>query len=157
MTTSRRATAALVAGLAWVVIGCTAGEPPTATMDLTESNRAIVADFVDLMYRQKDVRAAFMKHVAVDYVQHNPNILDGREAAIAALEPMFSRPGATYDVKRVLVDDDLAAVHLHGRPSPGEPGGAVVDLFRLEDGKIVEHWDVLQPIPKTSINPHPMF
>jgi len=124
----------------------------------TETNRAIVNDFVDLMYRQKKVREAFMKHVtASNYVQHNPNIPDGRDAAIAVLEPMFSRTAATFDVKRILVDGDLAAIHLHGRSSREDPGGAVVDLFRLEGDKIVEHWDVLQPMPKSAINPHAMF
>ena len=156
---SSSATALLCAGVAVVLTGCGSHSDPQArgVSDLTESNRAVVADFVDLMYRQKNVRAAFMKHVAVDYVQHNPNIADGRDAAIAALEPMFSRPEASFDVKRVLVDGDLAAVDLHGRPSSDAAGGAVVDLFRLEHGKIVEHWDVLQPIPATAENPHPMF
>jgi predicted SnoaL-like aldol condensation-catalyzing enzyme len=126
-------------------------------VSLTESNRASVLRFVDLFYRQKDVRQAFATFVAEDYVQHNPNIPDGREAAIEHLEPLFSRPESRFDVKRVLVDGDLAAVHLHGRPNENEAGGAVVDLFRLDKGLIVEHWDVLQPLPKHAINPHPMF
>lgn len=126
-------------------------------MSETERNRAIVLDFVELFYNQRNVRAAFEAHVIQDYVQHNPNIPDGRDAAIAVLEPMFSRPGAYFDIKRVLVDGDLAAVHLHGCTQPNSRGGAVVDLFRLKDGCIVEHWDVLQPIPENSTNPHPMF
>ena len=136
---------------------CAVHPPRDAAETLTETNRRVVNDFVDLMYRQKKVREAFMKHVTPDYLQHNPNIPDGRDAAIAALEPKFSHPTATFDVKRVLVDADLAAVHLHGRPSLESRGGAVVDIFRLENGKIVEHWDVLQPIPEMSINPHAMF
>ena len=126
-------------------------------LSLTETNRAIVEHFVDIFYRQKDARQAFMTYVAEDYEQHNPNIPDGRDAAIEFLEPMFSRPDSRFSVKRILVDGDLAAVHLHGQSNVTEPGGAVVDLFRLKDGLIVEHWDVLQPIPKQSINPHPMF
>ena len=126
-------------------------------MSLTEDNRAIVLRFVDLFYRQKNVRKAFATFVADDYVQHNPNIPDGREAAMKVLEPMFSRPNSRFDVKRVLVDGDLAAVHLYGRGSEDDPGGAVVDLFRLDKGLIVEHWDVLQPMPKQAVNPHPMF
>lgn len=126
-------------------------------MSETERNRAVVAHFVELFYVQKDVRAAFETYVVPDYIQHNPGIPDGRDAAIAFLEPMFSNPGARFDVKRILVDGDLAAVHLHGRGRPETKGGAVVDLFRLKDGMIVEHWDVLQPIPEESKNPHPMF
>ncbi len=123
----------------------------------TERNRAVIAQFVDLFYTKRSVRAAFEAYVAPDYVQHNPNIPDGREAAITILEPMFSRPDARFEIKRILVDGDLAAVHLHGKTQPDSKGGAVVDLFRLENGRIVEHWDVIQPIPDHAINPHPMF
>ena len=136
------------------------GAPPGNASDrasLTERNRAVVEKFVDVFYRQRDVRKAFETYVAADYLQHNPNIADGREAAIAALEPMFSKPDAQFDVKRVIVDGDLAAVHLFGRGDPKTAGAAVVDLFRLEKGLIVEHWDVLQPMPAKSANSHPMF
>ena len=124
---------------------------------LTEKNRTIVSRFVELFYVQRDVRRAFETYVADDYLQHNPNIPDGRAAAIAALEPLFSKPSARFEVKRVLVDGDLAAVHLYGRGSDTEAGSAVVDLFRLKGGKIVEHWDVLQPMPAKAANAHPMF
>jgi len=125
--------------------------------DLTERNRAIVTEFARLFYAEKAVRKAFETYVVPDYIQHNPGIADGRDAAIAALEPMFSRPGATFDVKRILVDGPYAVIHLHGRGDPTSPGAAVADIYRLEDGKIVEHWDVIQPMPAKSANPHPMF
>ena len=124
---------------------------------LTRINRLIVEDFATIFYEEKNVRKAFLKHVNDEYIQHNPNIPDGREAAIEMLEPKFSLPHASFDIKRILVDGNLAAIHLHGRFSPDNPGGAVVDLFRLEDEKIVEHWDVLQSMPTHSVNPHPMF
>lgn len=122
-----------------------------------KSNRQIVEEFVEIFYHQKNVRKAFGEFVAEDYIQHNPNIPDGREAAIEFLEPKFLNPLAIFDVKRILVDGDLALVHLHGRMSADALGGAVADIFRLENGKIVEHWDVLQPVPENCINPHPMF
>lgn len=124
---------------------------------MTERNRIVVLAFVDLLYHRRQVRLAFERYVISSYVQHNPNIADGREAAIIALEPLFSSTEASFDVKRILVDDDLAAIHLHGRRSLATMGGAVVDLFRLEEGRIVEHWDVLQPVPESAANPHPMF
>jgi predicted SnoaL-like aldol condensation-catalyzing enzyme len=123
----------------------------------TERNRKIITDFARTFYAEKNVRKAFMTWVVPDYIQHNPGVADGRDAAIAALAPMFSRPGATFDVKRILVDGDHAVIHLHGRGDPATPGAAVADIYRLKDGKIVEHWDVLQPIPGKSANPHPMF
>jgi predicted SnoaL-like aldol condensation-catalyzing enzyme len=124
---------------------------------LTERNRKLVEEFANLFYREKNVVKAFITYVSEDYIQHNPNIPDGREAAIELLEPKFSSPTASFHIKRILVDGNLAAIHLHGRFSPDSPGGAVVDLFRIDEGMIVEHWDVLQPVPTNCINPHPMF
>ena len=124
---------------------------------LTEINRVMVEDFADIFYKQKNVRTAFIKYVTEDYIQHNPGLVDGRDAAIEMLEPKFSSPLSKFSIKRILVDGDLAAIHLHGSMSPESPGGAVVDIFRIKDQKIVEHWDVLQPVPTESVNPHPMF
>jgi predicted SnoaL-like aldol condensation-catalyzing enzyme len=125
--------------------------------ELTERNRAVVEGFVELFYRRREVRQAFDRYVADDYIQHNPNIPDGRDAAVAALEPKFSAVGFSADVKLVLVDGEHAAVHVHARSGPEERGGAVADLYRLADGRIVEHWDVLQPVPESAANGHPMF
>lgn len=124
---------------------------------LTERNRKVVLDFARIFYTEKDVERAFQTYVVSDYIQHNPGIADGRQAAIDALKPMFSRPGARFDVKRIIVDGDLAVIHLFGRGDPSTPGAAVADIYRLKDGKIVEHWDILQPMPAKSANPHPMF
>ena len=124
---------------------------------LTERNRAIVQDFARIFYAEKDVERAFLKHVVPDYIQHNPGISDGRQAAIDALKPMFSRPEAQFVVKRIIVDGDMAVIHLFGRGDPTTPGAAVADIYRLKGGKIVEHWDILQPMPAKSANPHPMF
>jgi predicted SnoaL-like aldol condensation-catalyzing enzyme len=123
----------------------------------TERNRTVITDFARLFYAEKQVRTAFERHVAADYIQHNPGIADGRAAAIAALEPKFSSPTARFAVKRILVDGEYAMIHLHARPDEQSRGGAVADIYRLRGGKVVEHWDVLQPIPAEIKNPHPMF
>ena len=141
--------------LALGLSGCATMSSPQAS--LTERNRATMTAFADQLYSKKDVRGAFERFVVPDYIQHNPGIADGRSAAIAALAPMFARPGSRFDVKRIIVDGELAMIHLHGRGDPSTAGGAVADIYRLSDGKIVEHWDVLQPIPAKSANPHPMF
>lgn len=113
-------------------------------------NRDIVSDFVSRFYDKRDVAGAFAAHVAPDYIQHNPGMPDGRAAAVEALAPMFARAGSRFDVRHVLVDGDLALVHLFGRGDPATPGAAVADIYRLKGGKIVEHWDVLQPLDKAS-------
>lgn len=122
----------------------------------TARNRAIVTAFAHRFYDLRDVRGAFERFVAPDYVQHNPNIADGRTAAIAALEPIFSPAGAHFEVKRIVVDGPFAVIHLHGS-GPIGPGGAVADIYRLSHGRIVEHWDVVQPITPSAANPHPYF
>lgn len=120
-------------------------------------NRRIVEDFARMFYVERDVRQAFETYVAPDYIQHNPGVPDGREAAIALLQPMFSDRNRSFEVRRILVDGDLAAIHIFARPDPAARGAAVADFYRLKDGKIVEHWDVIQPIPEKSANAHPMF
>lgn len=123
----------------------------------TEANRKVVQDFARIFYQEKDVKRAFETYVVPDYIQHNPGIADGRDAAVAALAPMFSSPGARFEVKRIVVDGDMAVIHLFGQGDPKTRGAAVADIYRLKDGKIVEHWDILQPLPEKSANPHPMF
>lgn len=131
--------------------------PALAHTSETERNRKVIEDFVHSFYEKRDVEAAFKAHVVPDYIQHNPGIADGRQAAIDALKPMFSSSGARFDVKRIVVDGQYAVIHLFGRGDPNTPGAAVADIYRLKNGKIVEHWDILQPMPERSANPHPMF
>ena len=70
---------------------------------------------------------------------------------------MFARPGSRFEVQRIIVDGDLAVIHLRGRSGAAGNGGAVADIYRLSHGRIVEHWDVLQPIQSVTTNPHPYF
>jgi predicted SnoaL-like aldol condensation-catalyzing enzyme len=122
----------------------------------TAVTRAVITDFARLFYLERDVRRAFETFVAPGYIQHNPGIPDGRDAAIAALTPMFSDPAFHADLKRVLADGDYGVIHLHGYRG-GQRGGAVMDLYRVLDGLIVEHWDVIQPIPENARNDHPLL
>ncbi|MFM6931684.1 MAG: nuclear transport factor 2 family protein [Novosphingobium sp.] len=128
------------------------GNGPTAP-----DNRGIIEDFARLFYVERDVRQAFETYVAPDYVQHNPGVPDGRDAAIALLQPMFSDRNHSFEVRKIIVDGDLAAIHILAKPDPAARGAAVADFYRLKDGKIVEHWDVIQPLPEKSANAHPMF
>jgi predicted SnoaL-like aldol condensation-catalyzing enzyme len=124
--------------------------------DGTEANRVIVEDFARLFYTERDVPSAFGRYVATDYIQHNPGAENGRDPAIAFLTPMFSAEGARFEIQRIVVDGDLAAIHVRAQP-PGRPLLAVADFYRLAGGLIVEHWDVLQPVPESTASGNGMF
>jgi len=122
-----------------------------------EANKATVLAFYEAAINQRDFAAA-AKHLGDRYVQHNPNIADGIpgfRAFIATLQDRF--PELRAEVKRVFAHDEFVIVHTHGIRSPGELGSAIVDIFKLEDGKIVEHWDVMQPVPAQAANVNGMF
>jgi predicted SnoaL-like aldol condensation-catalyzing enzyme len=121
------------------------------------NRRADFEKFCDLFYTQKRVRAAFGFLVSADYTQHNPNIPDGPEAAIEMLTPKFDdSPEARFEIQRILLDGDLAMVHVRAS-RPGVPDAAVADIYRFAGDKLVEHWDVLQPMPENPVSSHPMF
>lgn len=123
---------------------------------LTEANRLVIEDFARIFYAERNVPEAFAAHVAEVYIQHNPTLGDGRDAAVEMLTDKFATPGAIFDVQRILVDEDLAVIHIKAS-FPGRPVAAVADFYRLEGGKVVEHWDVLQPMPENPVSLHPMF
>jgi predicted SnoaL-like aldol condensation-catalyzing enzyme len=122
-----------------------------------EANKKVVLDFYDRALNQKDFEAA-AKHFGPRYIQHNPNAADGIEGFKKFIE--FRRekfPNARSEIKRALADGDMVILHVHGVREPGERGVAIIDMFRVENGKIVEHWDVVQPIPEKAANDNGMF
>lgn len=123
-----------------------------------ESAKAIVVDFCEKAFNQKDFEAA-KAYFGPQFVDHNPEApADGIEGIKRFLGYLRSKfPLSHFEIKRVLADGDYVIVHGHGVREPGTRGRAVMDIFRLEQGKIVEHWDVAQEIPEQSRNPHPFF
>ena len=122
-----------------------------------EANKKAVVEFYDAAINQKDFDAA-AKFLGPRYIQHNPRAKDGPEglkAFLAFLREKF--PDYHSDIKRVFADGDYVILHVHNVPTPGARGNAIVDIFRLENGKIVEHWDVRQEIPEQSANSNTMF
>jgi len=91
-------------------------------------------------------------------VQHNPRAADGVEGFRTFLEARKAQtPNARSEIKRAFTDGDFVILHVHSIREPGTPGNAIMDIFRLQNGKIVEHWDVVQPIPEQSANGNGMF
>ena len=111
-----------------------------------EENKKIVAAFYDAAVNQKDFEKA-SQYLGARYTQHNPLAADGREGFkgfITFLKDKF--PNNRSEIKRIFADGDYVIVHVHAVREPGTRGNAIVDIFKLENGKVVEHWDVIQPI-----------
>ena len=122
-----------------------------------EANKKAVLEFYEKAINQKDFEAA-SAYLGPRYVQHNPNAADGPEGLNAFLA--FLRDKAPHyhsDIKRVFADGDFVILHVHNKREPDALGTAIVDIFKVENGKIVEHWDVRQDIPEKTANPNGMF
>jgi predicted SnoaL-like aldol condensation-catalyzing enzyme len=122
-----------------------------------EENKKAVVEFYDLAINQKNFEAA-AKFLGPRYVQHNPRAADGPEglkAFLAFLRDKF--PDYHSDIKRVFAEGDYVILHVHNVPTPGSRGNAIIDIFKLENGKVVEHWDVRQEIPEQAANSNTMF
>jgi predicted SnoaL-like aldol condensation-catalyzing enzyme len=120
--------------------------------------KQVVTKFMTEFYVDKKVREAFENWVDPGYIQHNPMAQTGRDAAVNFLEPFFAKnPNINYSIKRIIADGNLVAVHSHGKFAPEDRGIAVVDILRVQGCKIMEHWDVVQPIPEKAANTNGMF
>jgi predicted SnoaL-like aldol condensation-catalyzing enzyme len=146
-----RITLILAAALALAATAAQAAGPQEG------ANKKVVLDFYEKAINQKNFEAAAV-HFGPRYTQHNPNAADGPaglKAFLGFLREKF--PASRSEVKRVFAEGDYVILHVHAVREPGTRGSAIVDIFKLEGGKIVEHWDVVQPVPDKALNANGMF
>jgi len=122
-----------------------------------ERNKQVVVDYYQTAFGGNPQKA-IEDHFGDRYIQHNPDAADGPEAFIGFVTWLRGEyPDLQLDIKRVIAEGDMVVTHSHLILKPGEPGRALADYFRLEDGKVVEHWDVIQDVPAQFANPNGMF
>jgi len=93
-----------------------------------------------------------------NFIEHAPNIKDGRDALLSLFASRYKKyPELSMSIKRTAVEGDLVWLHLHVKHTPDSLGGAGIHIFRMKNGKIVEHWGVGQPVPKEAKNNNTMF
>jgi predicted SnoaL-like aldol condensation-catalyzing enzyme len=124
-----------------------------------EHNKATVVAYYTTAFNDQKPEEAVAKYGGPEYIQHNPQAADGFQAFIDFVNGFTAQfPQLHVDIKRVIAECDLVVTHSHLTLSPTDRGSAVADIFRLNrDGKIVEHWDVIQAVPETSANDNTMF
>ncbi|MDX2937761.1 nuclear transport factor 2 family protein [Streptomyces ipomoeae] len=115
----------------------------------TEVNKRVAVSFLELGFTQGKLKEAIDKYMGPRYIQHDPLLPDGADGLLEGITPILNKYGTIpHDVKRVVAEGDLVVVH--SEVTLGDTRQAVVDIMRLEKGKIVEHWDVLQQVPDPS-------
>jgi predicted SnoaL-like aldol condensation-catalyzing enzyme len=129
---------------------------PALAADLEANKKAVLA-FYEAGLNKKDFDTA-AKYFGPKYIQHNPGAPDGIEGFKTFVNFLRTKfPNSHSEIKKVLADGDYVILHVHAVREPGTLGRAIVDIFRLEDGKIVEHWDVAQDIPEKMPHGNGMF
>lgn len=134
-----------------------AATPASRDLAAEEANRALVVEFYDQFFNAHEVEQA-ARVVADDYIQHNPHVPDGKAPFVGYFAGFFKEnPEARARIVRSATADDLVYLHVHSTTGPNDRGQAVIDIFRVDNGMIVEHWDVIQDVPAEAANDNTMF
>lgn len=148
----------IFASLAFVAFAL--GAPPASAQDVAklERNKKSVVEFYNAALNEKDFEKA-SKYLGATYIQHNPTAPDGPEGLKGFINFLRQKfPNNKSEIKRVFAEGNYVIVHVHAVREPGTRGNAIIDIYRMDDdGKVVEHWDAVQPIPEKAMNNNGMF
>ena len=123
-----------------------------------EQNKRMVQAFLEMTFNAKQPAEAFSRYVAAEYIQHNPQAPNGWAASVEYLTGFVAQfPQLRLDIRRIIAESDFVVTHLLVTTSPDDRGSAVADIVRIDSGKIVEHWDVVQAIPERPANDNTML
>jgi predicted SnoaL-like aldol condensation-catalyzing enzyme len=126
--------------------------------NVLDENKRLVTEFYELAINQQKPAEAARKYIEFPYRQHNPEVVDGPDGFVQFISAMQEKhPKLKVVISKVLADDDLVALHVHLTREASDPGLAIAELFRLKNGKIIEHWDVVQPVPAKTASGNSMF
>ncbi|GAB4012178.1 nuclear transport factor 2 family protein [Nocardioides ultimimeridianus] len=121
-------------------------------------NKALVIAFYELAFNAAEPEEAAARHLGESYIQHNPGAGDGPDAFVGYVHWLRGQfPELHLEIKRAIAEDDLVVTHSNLHLMPGDRGMAVADVWRVAEGKIVEHWGVVQEVPEESANQNTMF
>jgi len=126
---------------------------------VAEKNKELVTAFYELAINQKRPTESAGRYIGLPYTQHNPEVpKNGPDGFIQFIEGMFKKhPGLRVTIHKAVADGNVVALHVHLKRDESDPGIAVAEFFRVENGRIVEHWDVMQPVPEKTASGNAMF
>ncbi|MYW67488.1 hypothetical protein GTY65_25970 [Streptomyces sp. SID8379] len=121
---------------------------------MSQHHVQLVRDYLENVWNEGQTDRAD-EYLAANLIQHNPHLPDGRTPLVDFIEGFRKQlPEARFEIRRVAADDGLVFVHSRFRPTPDARGTVVVDVFRIDDGRIVEHWDVREDVPESTASGH---
>jgi predicted SnoaL-like aldol condensation-catalyzing enzyme len=141
---------------------CQANESSQSALEQSNLKKALYC--MDILENRPDLEPSQKIEIlrnecfAENYIQHSPHVADGRDAVLSLFERRFkNRPEITTSVKRTASEGDLVWIHQHVKRTPKDLGRAVINIFRMKDGKFAEHWNLGQAVPDKSKNNNTMF
>ena len=141
---------------AFALTACQSGNSAQEALEQANLEKALYC--ANVLEVELDIEKARRECIGSTYIQHSSHVPDGKEGLLTYFEGRIKKfPEMRAEIKRAGADGDLVWMHVHFKKTPESRGNAVINIFRMEDGKLVEHWGVGQPVSKKSMHDNTMF